>query len=65
MGQRFVVDRRIEQFLRDAASGRTAGLHALHLLAFGAAFTYVVNEGLERSAEGHFDEAGVVDFADE
>lgn len=61
----FVVHRGIEHFLGDAAAGRTAGLHGLDLAAGGAAFADVIDESLERSAEGHFDEAGIGHLADQ
>ena len=63
--QRLVIHRGIEHLLRDAAARRAAGLHGLDLLAVAAAFADVVDEGLERRAQRHFHQAGVVDLADQ
>ena len=40
-------------------------MHRFDVTAAGGAFADVVDEALERSAKGHFDEAGVLDLADE
>ena len=65
LAERFVVDRRVEQFVRDATAGRTAGLHRLDRVAAHAAGAGVVDEARQRRAERHFDQAGVLHFADQ
>ena len=63
--QRFVINRRIEHVVRDAAAGGSAGLHRLDAVAVHAAATHIVDELAERGAERHFDQAGVRHLADE
>ena len=63
--QGLVVHRGVEHLLRDAAAGGAAGLHGLDVLAVAAAFADVVDEGLERRAQRHLHQAGVVDLADQ
>ena len=61
--QDFVVDRRVEHVVRDAAAGRPAGLHGLDATAVRAAAADVIDELAERGAERHLDKAGVLDLA--
>ena len=61
----FVVDGRVEHFDGNAAARGSAGLHGFDAAAGDGAFADVVDEALERRAERHFDQAGVLDFADQ
>ena len=64
--QRFEIDRGIEHLVRNAAAGRSAGLHRLDVMAErSAAAADVVDEVAERRAERHFDQAGVHHLADQ
>ena len=63
--ERLVVDGRVEHVERDAAARGTAGLHGLDLAAVRGAAADVVDELGQRRAEGHLDEAGVLDLAHE
>ena len=65
LGQRLVVDGRVEHVQRDAAAGGTAGLHRLDLAAVGGAAADVVDELGQGRAQGHLHEAGVLDLAHE
>ena len=60
-----VVHRGVEHLVRDAAAGRAAGLDGFDGAAVGAAAADVVDERLERRAERHLDQAGVLDLADQ
>ena len=63
--QRFEINRRIEHIVRNAAAGRSAGLHRLDVVAGHAATTRIVDELAERGAERHFNQTGVHHLADE
>ena len=58
LGERLVVDGRVEHVRRDAAARRAAGLHGLDVAAVRAALADVVDELGERRPERHLDEAG-------
>ena len=51
--------------LGDAAAGRAAGLDGLELLAVGDAAADVEDDLAEGDPHGDFDQAGVVDLADQ
>ena len=51
--------------LGDAAAGGAADLRGLELLAAGDAAADVVDDLAERHADGHLDQAGVLDGAGE
>ena len=61
--QALVVDGRVEHLDGDAAAGGPAGLHGLDAAPGDRAFADVVDEALERRAQRHLDEAGVLHLA--
>ena len=63
LGERLVVERHVEVLLGDAAAGGAADLGGLELLAVGDAAADVVDQVAQRHADGHFDQAGVLDRA--
>ena len=65
LAQRFVIDGRVQHAVRDAATGRTTGLHRFDVVAVHAAAADIVDELAERRAERHFHQAGIGDFADQ
>ena len=63
LGEAFVVDGGVEHLHGNAAAGGSAGLHGFHAAAGRGAFADVVDEALERRAQRHFDQAGVLHLA--
>src|ERR1022692_4663652 len=58
-GQRFVIDRHIEKFRRDATAGRPAGLHRLILTAVGNATADLEDDLAQGDAHGDFHQPGI------
>ena len=58
-----VVDRRVEHLDGNAAAGWAAGLHGFYAAAGDSAFANVVDEALERRAQRHLHQAGVLHLA--
>ena len=63
LGERLVVQRDVQVLLGDAAAGGAADLRGLELLAATNAAADVVDQIAQRHADGHFDQAGVLDRA--
>ena len=61
--QRLVIHRGIEHFARDAAAGRSAGLHRFDGAVLQPAAAHIVNEARERRSQGHFHQPGIGDLA--
>src|SRR5271157_3460207 len=61
--QALVINRSIEHLDRDAAAGGAAGLHGLHAASGHGALADVVNKALQRSAQRHLHQAGVLNLA--
>ena len=61
--QALVIDRRIQHLDRNAAARGPAGLHGLDAPAVHRALAHVVDEVLQRRAQRHLHQAGVLDLA--
>ena len=62
-GQRVEVHRQVEQGFRNAAAGRSAGLHRLERTVACDAAADVEDELAQRGAHRHLYQAGMLDFA--
>ena len=63
LSEAFVIDRGVKHLHRNAAAGGSAGLHGFYAAAGRSAFADVVDETLQRRAQRHFDQAGVLHLA--
>ena len=63
--KRFIVHRKIEKLFRDAAAGRSAGLHCFEPVPFGYAAANFKNNLPQRRAHGHFNQTHIPHFSAE
>src|SRR5208337_2949167 len=61
--ERFIVYGEVEELFRDAAAGRSTGLHGLEFMAFGNAAANLKNDLAEGRSHGHLNQADIAHLA--